>query len=119
VICPGFSADCLETIEEIGEENREYFIEAGGERYEYIPCLNDQEMHIEFLADLVSERLVPWIAKTTAKDSTPSNMPKNDAKMTANSPDEPTGHESAAANSANPETNCSKRDHTPDARTAA
>ncbi|MEM1144198.1 MAG: ferrochelatase [Pseudomonadota bacterium] len=119
VICPGFSADCLETIEEIGEENREYFIEAGGERYEYIPCLNDQEMHIEFLADLVSERLLPWLAKTTAKDSTPSNMPKNDAKITANGPDEPTGHESAAANSANPETNCSKRDHTPDARTAA
>ena len=40
VICPGFSADCLETIEEIGEENREYFMENGGERYEYIPCLN-------------------------------------------------------------------------------
>ena len=36
VMCPGFSADCLETIEEIGEENREYFMEAGGERYEYI-----------------------------------------------------------------------------------
>ena len=39
VVCPGFSADCLETIEEIGMENRDIFLEAGGKRYEYIPCL--------------------------------------------------------------------------------
>src|SRR5690554_5431461 len=43
VVCPGFSSDCLETIEEIGEENREYFMESGGERFEYIPCLNADE----------------------------------------------------------------------------
>lgn len=60
VICPGFSADCLETIEEIGEENREYFLEAGGDRYEYIPCLNDSDSHIEFLADLVGVRIATW-----------------------------------------------------------
>ncbi|MEE4250846.1 MAG: ferrochelatase, partial [Alcanivoracaceae bacterium] len=60
VVCPGFSADCLETIEEIGEENRDYFLEAGGERYEYIPCLNSSEGHIDFLADLVNERIAPW-----------------------------------------------------------
>ncbi|MES9879223.1 MAG: ferrochelatase [Candidatus Sedimenticola sp. 1PA] len=53
VICPGFSADCLETIEEIGEENRDYFIQAGGGEYRYIPSLNDREDHIEALADLV------------------------------------------------------------------
>ena len=61
VICPGFSADCLETIEEIGEENREYFLEAGGERYEYIPCLNATEAHVDFLEDLCRERLAPWL----------------------------------------------------------
>lgn len=61
VVCPGFSSDCLETIEEIGVENREYFEEAGGERYEYIPCLNAEEPHMAFLADLVSRRLDPWI----------------------------------------------------------
>ena len=61
IVCPGFSADCLETIEEIGEENREYFMEAGGERYEYIPCLNAEQAHIEFLATLVREQLQGWL----------------------------------------------------------
>ncbi|MBU3023590.1 ferrochelatase [Aestuariibacter sp. A3R04] len=60
VMCPGFSADCLETIEEIGEENREYFIEAGGERYEYIPALNDGTEHIEMLFDLIKTNLHGW-----------------------------------------------------------
>ncbi|WP_260294781.1 ferrochelatase [Sedimenticola hydrogenitrophicus] len=53
VLCPGFPADCLETLEEIGEENREYFLSAGGEEYHYIPALNDSPAHIDFLADLV------------------------------------------------------------------
>lgn len=61
VVCPGFSSDCLETIEEIGEENRDYFLEAGGERFEYIPCLNSGDGHIEFLSALISERLQPWL----------------------------------------------------------
>ncbi|WP_421132742.1 ferrochelatase [Alteromonas sp. A079] len=60
VMCPGFSADCLETIEEIGEENREYFMEAGGERYEYIDALNSDEEHIEMLFSLVQENLHGW-----------------------------------------------------------
>ncbi len=60
VVCPGFSADCLETIEEIGVENREYFMESGGERYEYIPCLNASDAHITFLAQLVDEQLQGW-----------------------------------------------------------
>ena len=62
IICPGFSADCLETIEEIGMENRDYFIEAGGERYEYIPCLNATEQHIGVLTTLVNEQLAGWVA---------------------------------------------------------
>lgn len=60
VICPGFSADCLETIEEIGEENKEYFIEAGGESYQYIPALNSQDIHIDALAQLVMKNLQGW-----------------------------------------------------------
>lgn len=60
VFCPGFSADCLETIEEIGEENRDYFLEAGGERYEYISALNDRPEHIEALAALVNDNLAGW-----------------------------------------------------------
>jgi ferrochelatase len=60
VVCPGFSADCLETLEEVAMENREIFLHAGGERYEYIPCLNDQAAHIEMLAGLVERHIQGW-----------------------------------------------------------
>lgn len=53
MICPGFSADCLETLEEIEGENKEYFIEAGGEAYSYIPCLNDSDAHAALMAEIV------------------------------------------------------------------
>lgn len=55
VFCPGFSADCLETIEEIGEENREVFMEAGGKAYHYIPALNAIDEHIEALFEVVRD----------------------------------------------------------------
>lgn len=57
VICPGFSADCLETIEEIGEENRENFMHAGGESYRYIEALNASPEHIQLLVTLLEERM--------------------------------------------------------------
>lgn len=60
IICPGFSADCLETIEEIDEENREYFIEAGGEDFSYIPALNEQPVHIKMLAGLIERHCKGW-----------------------------------------------------------
>lgn len=56
VICPGFAADCLETLEEIKEQNREIFIHAGGERFEYISALNDQPEHIDMLQQLVTQQ---------------------------------------------------------------
>jgi protoporphyrin/coproporphyrin ferrochelatase len=62
VICPGFSADCLETLEEIDGLNREIFLHAGGERYRYIPALNDRPDHLRLLADLVVRNLAGWIA---------------------------------------------------------
>lgn len=52
VLCPAFSVDCLETLEEIAIANRELFVGAGGRDYRYIPCLNDREDHLEVLADL-------------------------------------------------------------------
>ena len=55
VICPGFSADCLETLEEIKLQNREFFIKAGGERFEYIPALNDSPEHIAMMVALIGE----------------------------------------------------------------
>jgi len=55
VICPAFSADCLETIEEIDGENRAIFLAAGGERFEYIGCLNDRPDHIAMMGNIVRE----------------------------------------------------------------
>jgi len=55
IICPGFSADCLETLEEIMEENKEYFMESGGESYDYIPCLNSNEEHIDMMFSLIDK----------------------------------------------------------------
>lgn len=60
ILCPGFSSDCLETVEEINEENREYFEEAGGETFNYIPCLNDSPDIIDCLADLVTRHAQGW-----------------------------------------------------------
>jgi len=57
MICPGFSADCLETLEEIEGENKEYFMDAGGEKYAYIPCLNDSDSHAELMVDIVKNKL--------------------------------------------------------------
>lgn len=57
VICPGFSADCLETLEEIAEENRENFEHAGGESYRYIPALNATGNHIKALVKLLEARM--------------------------------------------------------------
>ena len=54
VICPGFSVDCLETLEEIGEENRDYFLKAGGEAFHYIPALNTSDGHLAMMASLVN-----------------------------------------------------------------
>ena len=64
VFCPGFSADCLETIEEIGEENREYFMHAGGQRYEYISALNAEPGHISALCQLINDNLHGWHVTT-------------------------------------------------------
>jgi len=55
IICPGFSADCLETLEEIEGENKAYFLEAGGEDYSYIPCLNDSDDHAALMAEIVKD----------------------------------------------------------------
>lgn len=60
VVCPGFPADCLETLEEIAVENRDVFTDAGGETYCYIPALNSDAEHIQTLADLVQLHTQGW-----------------------------------------------------------
>lgn len=61
VICPGFIADCLETLEEIAMEGKEIFHAAGGGDYRYIPALNDQSFWIEALADLSLAQMGGWL----------------------------------------------------------
>ena len=60
VIAPGFSVDCLETIEEIDEENKEYFLEAGGKKFTYINCLNDSDQHVNFLNAFIEQKVSLW-----------------------------------------------------------
>ena len=61
VIAPAFSADCLETLEEIDGEIRATFLGAGGAAFTYIPCLNDDNAHIGVLAALIRENLAGWV----------------------------------------------------------
>ncbi|WP_299984286.1 ferrochelatase [uncultured Ruegeria sp.] len=61
VIAPAFSADCIETLEEINEEIKESFEEAGGESFTYIPCLNDDDSHISALSKVIENNLRGWL----------------------------------------------------------
>jgi len=61
VITPGFSADCLETLEEIAMENAEIFRKAGGENFAAIPCLNDSQGGMAVIRDIVVRELKGWI----------------------------------------------------------
>jgi len=60
VLTPGFSADCLETLDEIGNEAHEDFMEAGGTHFAYIPCLNTEPAHLDMLETLIRRELSGW-----------------------------------------------------------
>ena len=68
VVCPGFSIDCLETLEEIDKLNREIFLAAGGERFRYVPALNEREDHLAFLTELARRHLGGWVVARDAWD---------------------------------------------------
>ncbi|MEM9224564.1 MAG: ferrochelatase [Pseudomonadota bacterium] len=61
VMTPGFVADCLETLEEIGGENAEYFLEEGGEEFSAVPCLNDTEHGMRVIENVVRRELMGWV----------------------------------------------------------
>jgi ferrochelatase len=69
VVCPGFSADCLETLEEIDGQNREFFLHSGGENYRYIPALNDRPDHVRVLADVLLANLAGWVVPADRWDA--------------------------------------------------
>jgi protoporphyrin/coproporphyrin ferrochelatase len=60
VVCPGFTSDCLETLEEIAQEGRDAFLHAGGKGFHYIPCLNDDPAWIAALGELAQRHLAGW-----------------------------------------------------------
>ncbi|HEX2605173.1 MAG TPA: ferrochelatase [Oxalicibacterium sp.] len=60
VICPGFTSDCLETLEEIAMEVRQAFLQCGGQDFHYIPCLNEDHVWIKALAELVESHVIGW-----------------------------------------------------------
>ncbi len=70
VMCPGFVADCLETLEEISQEAHEAFIEAGGQQFRYIDCLNAQPRWIEALGDLAERHLQGWDTRAAPDTAT-------------------------------------------------
>jgi ferrochelatase len=70
VMCPGFSADCLETLEEVAVENRDYFLGAGGGSYAYIPALNDMPQHVDMLVDLIRRHTAGWPESDGGDDAT-------------------------------------------------
>jgi len=61
IVTPGFAADCLETLEEIAGENKEIFLENGGEQFAFIPCLNDSEGGIRVLLHQIERELKGWV----------------------------------------------------------
>ena len=63
VVCPGFTSDCLETLEEINMEVREAFLHQGGKEFHYIPCLNDNLDWIRALTDIAEQQLEGWPTK--------------------------------------------------------
>jgi ferrochelatase len=70
VMCPGFAADCLETLEEIDQEARHAFLTSGGEVFSYVPCLNDQSAWIDALVALTERHVQGWDTLIPADDQT-------------------------------------------------
>lgn len=68
VVCPGFSADCLETLEEIAMQNAEFFADAGGGELRYIPALNERDDHVTFLTNLLVEQAGAWSPRTSSAE---------------------------------------------------
>lgn len=68
VLCPGFTSDCLETLEEISLEVRHEFEQAGGQQFHYIPCLNDSPAWIAAMAEIIEPHLIGWPTRLAASE---------------------------------------------------
>ncbi len=84
VVCPGFVADCLETLEEIAIEGKETFIQAGGQEFRYLACLNDSPQWIAALAQIVQEQMAGWpIQRLTAEAALAAREGQQQRKLRA------------------------------------
>ncbi len=72
VVCPGFATDCLETLEEIALRNRDAYLAAGGEVFDYLPCLNAAQSHVKLLCALIRQHCTGWPDMTTDADRSES-----------------------------------------------
>jgi ferrochelatase len=74
VVCPGFTGDCLETLEEISMEGREAFLHAGGKTFNYIPCMNDEPLWIDALAAISEQHMQGWPTSTQAVQASAAEL---------------------------------------------
>jgi ferrochelatase len=72
-LCPGFSADCLETVDEVGREARHTFLQAGGDKFTYIPALNDRADHLRALTAIILEHL--WSGRAEGLPDSGADLP--------------------------------------------
>jgi len=82
VMCPGFTADCLETLEEIDQQARAAFLSAGGKEFGYIPCLNDQHEWIAALAGIALKHMQGWDTGTASSDAGALEQQRQRARAT-------------------------------------
>ncbi len=86
VICPGFASDCLETLEEINQEARHAFLQAGGTRFDYIACLNDQPEGIAALTDIARQHLAGWPTAAASATQAPHRCASRDRALAQGAP---------------------------------
>ena len=83
VVCPGFVADCLETLEEIAMEGRDSFLSAGGKSFHYIPALNESAAWIDALGGIALENLAGWVSETWDQDAVDRQLAESAARAKA------------------------------------
>ena len=81
IICPGFSADCMETLEEIDMQNRTFFTEAGGKEFSYIPALNDSDENIDVLSTIIQAHSQGWETEKDELDKRVERATKSGSKQ--------------------------------------